>query len=294
MIPDSAATITEASPELEPTVRATERHLIILFPQSETDWAASKLQSFAKVTGLTVYDARLALQTQKHRILRKLNEEEKALELSKRLTELGIRHITLAEADVRAMPVEPVRRMALGDQSLELTLSKGNKLKIDYSDLLLLVRGEIRRESHKKPKKAADGSSRSLTPGLRLHIYGAGATVAAELDSEGFDWNVLPAEVRSPSTPLNFKQLTDELLLRGTRAKLDRGFDMEPVVLSRSEPVSGIGEILQGSRKSKGALYDNSDQFRFYARWRFLVELALSQPPTRDIPPPPSKSYMAW
>jgi hypothetical protein len=278
---DSVGTITETLSVIAPAVSTPDRHLIILSPQSVGDIPASTIEAFAEVTGLTAYDARLALQTQKHRLLRKVNEEGDARDLSERLEELGVRHFKFAEEDVRALPVEPVRKIELGDRSLELALSDGRKLTIDYPNLLLLVRGEISRERHKKPKKASEGASRPLTPGLWLHIYSLDASIAAELDSDEFDWSAL-AEDQSPSTPINFKRLTDKILLRASQASLDRGFDMEPVVLSRSEPVSGIGEALQGSKESKGALYDNGAQFRFYARWRFLVERETHRMTSRD------------
>jgi hypothetical protein len=270
-IPASVETISEAAPVVAPTVSAPDRHLIILSPQAEGENHPSKIQSFAEVTGLPTYDARLALQTQKHRLLRKFNEKADARDLSERLENLGVQHFELAEAEVHALSVEPVRRMELGDRSLELDLSDGKKLAAEYPDLLLLVRGEIRREHHKEPRKAAKGGSRPLTPGLRLHLYSLDASAALEIDSDEFDWSTL-AEDQSPSTPINFKRLTDRILLRSTRASLDRGFDMEPIVLSRAEPASGVGEMLQGPKESKGTLYDNSAQFRFYARWRFLVE----------------------
>ena len=253
----------------------TDWHLIILSPQSETDTGDSKIQSFAEVTGLAAYDARLWLQTRRHRLFRKVHDASEARGLSERLDEMGIRHFTLAEADVQALPVETLRRIELGSRSLELSLAEGQRQAIDYSDLLLLVRGEIRREQHQEKKmaiaKGAKGASRSQTPGLRLHIYGVDASVSAELDSEVFDWRIL-AEDQSPSTPINFKRLTDKLLLLASQAKLDRGFDMESVVLSRSEANSGIGEMLQGQKGREGTLYDNGPQFRFYSRWRFLVE----------------------
>ena len=71
-----------------------------------------------------------------------------------------------------------------------------------------------------------------------------------------------------------FKRLEDEIVAR-TGVGLDRGFDMEPVVLSRSQADVEVGSMLgteQGSRE--GVIYDNQAQFRFYARWRYLVARA--------------------
>lgn len=117
------------------------------------------------------------------------------------------------------------------------------------------------------------GASKRLTPEHRLHLYAIDAKMAVELAAEQFDWSVLGAE-RSISTPINFKRLVDEILGRTEDLELDRGFDLEPVVLSRSESETEVDAMLgAGEKNREGANYDNEGQFRFYARWRYLVEL---------------------
>ena len=118
------------------------------------------------------------------------------------------------------------------------------------------------------------GATKRLTPEHRLHLYAVDAKVAVELDPEQFDWSVLGGD-RSISTPINFKRFVDEILGRTEGLELDRGFDLEPVVLSRSESVTEVDAMLgAGEKNREGAIYDNEGQFRFYARWRYLVELA--------------------
>jgi hypothetical protein len=98
--------------------------------------------------------------------------------------------------------------------------------------------------------------------------------VAAELDAEQFSWDALGGE-HSPSTPINLKRLIDGILERAAGAELDRGFDMEAVVFSQAEGGSSLDSMLGvGQTSREGAVYDNEAQFRFYARWRYLVARA--------------------
>ena len=57
---------------------------------------------------------------------------------------------------------------------------------------------------------------------------------------------------------------------------VDRGFDLELPVLSRVGHGSDLAQILSGRGSPGGVLFDNEDQFRFYARWRYRLERHLS------------------
>ena len=118
------------------------------------------------------------------------------------------------------------------------------------------------------------GASRPLTPGHRVHLYTEDASVAAELNPEQFDWNAFSGRHGS-SVLLNCKRLMEELLHRAAGMELDRGFDLEPVVLSRSLAVSELESVLaEVESRQGGVVHDNEVQFRFYARWRYLVARA--------------------
>ncbi|MFQ5790722.1 MAG: hypothetical protein ACE5JI_09630 [Acidobacteriota bacterium] len=224
---------------------------------------------------MTVHDACLLLHTDRLRLLRKVTGAGAAAELSRTLDAVGIDHFAIAEASVGALPVVPVRWLQFQPEVLVLGLGPARKLEIDFGDLLLLVRGEIVREKHRQRRRIT--ASRSMTPGLRLHFYGEEATVAAELDTEAFDWDVLDRE-RSHSTVLNCKRLVDRICRRAPGVQLDRGFDREPIALSRarmdSDPSSMLAGAAEGKDKQEGVLYDNEAQFRFYARWRYLAACA--------------------
>ena len=58
--------------------------------------------------------------------------------------------------------------------------------------------------------------------------------------------------------------------------ELDRGFDHEPVVVSRSIATDLGNALAEAKRGPEGVLYDNEAQFRFYARWRYRVARRLA------------------
>jgi hypothetical protein len=229
---------------------------------------------FAEAAGVNAYDARLALLTDRPRLLRKTGTADEAASLSARLRSAGIAHFTVAEAVLLSMAVVPIRNLEFLVGDLRLGLAGGRLLVVPYRDLSFLVRGEVVRERHRERLMGTiRGANQALTPSQLLHFYPRDATVVAELDPEQFDWSVL-GERRTTSTPLNFRRLVEEVLERAPDAVLDRGFDWEPVVLSRAqqEEHAGIGAALAGEGSPReAAVYDNVAQFRFYSRWRYLV-----------------------
>lgn len=246
------------------------RYLIILAPQ--TTPVDDGAESFAEIMGLASYDARLALQTERPRLVRKVDRLPEAEELSAGLASARIAHFVVAESDVESLSVVPIRNLELLVEEMRFGLAEGRLLLMPYRDLSLLVRGEIVRERHRERLLGTiQGTNRPLTPGQRLHFYTREATAVAELDPEQFDWSAL-GDSRTTSTLINFRRIVEEIRERAPRAELDRGFDWEPVVLSRATENEEIGSALSeegGAREA--AIYDNEAQFRFYSRWRYLV-----------------------
>ena len=142
---------------------------------------------------------------------------------------------------------------------------------------MLCVRGEITRENHNERKLAtAKGANRRLSPGLLLHLYSKEASVAVEVDPESFTW---PRFGHQPtrSALLNLEHFLDAVEDKTPGVLVDRGFDRELPVLSRAGDGSDLAQILSGSGSPGGVLFDNEDQFRFYARWRYRLERHLRQ-----------------
>lgn len=272
----AAPKLMRAEPAIVVQAPVSDRYLIILAPLSDPESMDGKGPAFAQVMGWTLYDARLALQTRRHRLIRKVEGAEPAEELAARLRQLGLEPIVLAQADIESLRIASIRWLHLRTVSLDLGLAGGENVQVPYAQLLLVVRGEIARQRHHERRIATPrGASRPLTPGMCLHLYEADCALATELDAEQFDWDVLGQE-RSSSTPINIKRLVNEILRRAPAATLDQGFDLEPVVLSRAGSEAGLDSMLEGPESREGVIYDNQEQFRFYARWRYLVARAES------------------
>ena len=273
----------ERLPETAPLEASGNRHLIILAPQLEG--LDGRVEPFAEAVGMDPYDARLALQIKRPRLLRKVETASEAAHLSARLASARITHFTLAEADVTSIEIVPLRNMALMEEELRLGLAGGRFQVIRYRDLALLVRGDVAREHHRERGLGTiQGTSRRLTPGLRLHFYVRQGVAVYELDPEQFDWSIL-GDAQSPSTPLNLRRLLDKIKERVPELVIDRGFDWEPVVLSRAEQETEISSALASERSRQDAsVYDNQSQFRFYSRWRYLIAGMETHLPSREDP----------
>ena len=153
------------------------------------------MEPFAEAAGMDPYDARLALQIERPRLLRKVETATEAADLSARLASARIAHFTLAEADVISIEIVPVRNMAFMEEELHLGLAGGKLQVTRYRDLAFLVRGDIARERHReRGLGTVQGTNHSLTPGLRLHFFPKKAAAVYELDPEQFDWSLLGSE----------------------------------------------------------------------------------------------------
>lgn len=247
---------------------AADWHLVILIPSGPPDDAT--IESLSDVAGVSRYDARLSLSSTRPRILRRVESDLSARGLSERLRASRIPHYVVSEKSILALPVTRAQRGELQEQALELSV-EGTTLSIPYEDILVCVRGEITRENHNERKLAtAKGANRSLSPGLLLHLYSKEASVAVEVDSESFTW---PSSGHEPtrSAILELERFLDSIEDKTSGVLVDRGFDLELPVLSRAGDSSDLAHVLS-SASPGGVLFDNRDQFRFYARWRYRLE----------------------
>jgi hypothetical protein len=232
---------------------------------------------FARIAGVSPYEARLSLSSARPRLFRWLDSEAEARRWSSELSSARVPHYVVSEATVIALPVARAKGLAFQDRHVEIRIegnpgaSAPSNLTVPLSDVLLLVRGEITRERHDERRLGSTRSvSRRLTPGLRLHLYPREASIAIEIDPESFDFQALESE-RSASALLNLDRLLARLVQRTPGAQLDRGFDQEPAVVARSVELDLGDALAEAKRGSEGVLYDNEAQFRFYARWRYRV-----------------------
>lgn len=271
--PLPAAYADESSTLALAPASAADWHLIILIPSGPPDDAM--VETLADVAGVSRYDARLSLTSTRPRVFCRMEGDRFARGLSEQLKATRIPHYVVSEKSILALPVSRAHRGELKEHVLELSLD-GRALSIPYEDILLCVRGEITRENHNERKLAtAKGANRSLSPGLLLHLYSRQASVAVEVDSESFTW---PSSGHEPtrSALLDLEHFLDAVEDKTPGVLVDRGFDLELPVLSRAGDTSDLAHILSAGSPG-GVLFDNEDQFRFYARWRYRLERYLRQ-----------------
>ena len=250
---------------------AGDRHLLILLPADVRDEAS--IQELSRIASISLYDARINLSSPRPRLFRRLATETESRRLSQELAAARIPHYVVSEESVTSLPITRASAIDLRDRHLEVTLDAASpsRASLPYADVLLLVRGEITRERHDERKLGSTkGASRRLTPGLRLHLYTRDSPLAVEVDPDLFDFRVLEAE-RTTSALLNLEKLTARILGEAPDLDVDRGFDFEPLVLSRSGGSDVTDALASSDRGPAGVPYDDESNFRFYARWRYRV-----------------------
>lgn len=256
------------------------RHLLILLPAEGRDEAS--IRELSRIASVSAYDARLSLSSPRPRLFRRVDCESEARRLSEELTAARIPHYAVAEAAVTSLPIARASTFDLRERHLEMVLEGAslNGAQAPYGDMLLIVRGEITRERHDDRKLgSAKGASRRLTSGLRLHLYMRDSSFAVEVDPDLFDFRLLQEE-KTSSALLNFERLIARLLSKAPGLAIDRGFDHEPLVLSRAGGGGDVTDALAASdRGPEGVLYDNEASFRFHARWRYRVARHLQRRP---------------
>lgn len=252
-----------------------ERQIVILVPAGEP--SDGMVEELSRIAGMGRYDARLSLQATRPRVFRRIDSESVARDLSEQLSRSRIPHYVVSEASVTALAVSRARRAELHERHVRFDF-EATRLTLPFQEMLLFVRGEIVRERHNdKRLGTVKGASHRLTAGLRLHLYGHESSMAVEVDPEGFDWSVL-GEDRTSSSLLNLERFLSRLSASAKGAEVDRGFDHEPLVLSRAESASDLaGALAESDRGLEGVLYDNEERFRFYSRWRFRLARHLSR-----------------
>jgi len=255
-----------------------DRHLLILLPPEARDDA--DIVAFSRIASVSAYDARLSLASPRPRLFRRLDTEAEARRFSEEFSAARIPHYVVPEASVTALPVARASAIDLRERHFQIVLdgASSSLVPAPYGELLLLVRGEITRERHDERRLGSTkGVSRRLTPGLRLHLYLRDPSVAIEVDPDLFDFRFL-LEEKTASALLNFEKLIARILEKAPGLAVDRGFDQEPLVLSRAGGVGDVTDSLASSdRGPSGVPYDDEANFRFYARWRYRVARHLSR-----------------
>jgi hypothetical protein len=236
------------------------------------DLSGATPEGVASALGLTRYEAGQRVRRSGYQPHLVAPDDEAAAEGS-RLASLGLAVTVVPEAEilVASQPAR-VRTASLGAGWLEVESEEGLR-RLNPHDLLLVVRGAIRRQymtGFDPPKRLR---SATLAPGARfqLHLRHARDLRPFEVDADAVE---LRGERRYPASSL--LELEHWLRLLAP-ASLDTAFDrLAPALAPAEEPRGGAAALSARrglERRPTGPpVLDNVAQFRFYSGWRAGVE----------------------
>jgi hypothetical protein len=260
-----------ASAKAEPDAEA--RSVLVL------DLEGVAPRALAAALKLSLYEAKQRLLRgglQLHRIA----AVEEARADAERLAAQGVPVLCFDEAAVRqaAAPL-----LAEGGRfeagTLSLRTPKGAR-RLTTSDLLLVVRGPIRRE-YRTREDWKRLKSATLADGYRFHLHLLSDEPPLELDPGSFEF-----DAREPVATSSILRMAEGLAELAAGRPLDDGFRLLPPALGPAEPDAskrlGSAGALGGrpaADPAEAPILDNVRQFRFHSAWRGLVERARRRGP---------------
>jgi hypothetical protein len=157
-----------------------------------------------------------------------------------------------------------------------LARTQSGELELPASDLLLVVRGPIRREYQAQPR-LRKVTTASLTDGYRFHLHRRSAPAPVELDPEGFEFDDAAGAVAS-----SLLRVAAWLDVIAAGVSVDDAFRfLSPALGTAQEQARArlgaaraLGKRLveSGRAESDRLILDNVRQFRAYSAWRGVAE----------------------
>jgi hypothetical protein len=242
---------------------AADRVLVIL------DLRRCEPRALARALGLSAFEAGQRSKRggfQLHRVAARAE----ALADAERIAREGVATLTLAEAEALAEPVV-VRAGRLEPGGLQGRSGQG---RFDWprTDLLLVVKGPIRRQNQAEDKHLKRMRTASPNEGYRFHLHRRSDRRPLELDPEAFDFEAERGVLAS-----SFLRMSTWLDSFEPRPDVDDGFRFLTPALGAAEAQSDVARSLgrAGERKDAAVVLDNVRQFRFYSGWRGALARAL-------------------
>jgi len=274
--PETAAATTAAEAEARSAGAgsgpASEARSVLVL-----DLAGVEPRSLAGALKLSLYEAKQRLLRgglQLHRIA----AVEEARADAERLAALGVPVLRFDEAAVR-QAASPLLveggRFEAGTLSLR---TPGGARRVASADVLLLVRGPIRRE-YRTREDWKRLKSATLADGYRFHLHLLQDEPPLELDPGSFEF-----DAREPVATSSILRMSEWLAELAAGRPQDDGFRLLPPALGPAEPDAskrlGSAGALGGrpaADPAEAPILDNVRQFRFHSAWRGLVERSRSR-----------------
>jgi hypothetical protein len=189
----------------------------------------------------------------------------------------GLAVTVLDEAAVQAAAAPLVARKGrLDGATLALRIGSDN-LGVEKADVLLGVRGPIRRE-YQTAANWRRLRSATLSDGYRFHLHRHSDPRPVELDPGAFEFDEEDEAFQSSLLRLNswFATLT-------AHAAVDDAFRLlTPALGAEAADEAGVFKLAEAARparpKGEPLVLDNLRQFRFYSAWRGTLERGLRRP----------------
>jgi hypothetical protein len=239
------------------------------------DLSQADVRLVAAALGLAPYEAAQRVRRGGFQLHRVLPEAEADAE-ARRLERAGLTVLFASAEAVRAasQPIVLVGGRLLPERLVGRTA--GGSLELVASDLLLVVRGPIRREYQAQPRPHKIRSA-SLTQGYRFHLHRLSAPQPVELDPEGFEFDDAAGAVAS--SLLRVAGWLDVLArgvavdeaFRALPPALGAAQEEGPARLDAARALSARGAA-EGRAAGERIVLDNVRQFRAYSAWRGVVE----------------------
>ena len=239
------------------------------------DLSRAEAHVLARALALAPYEAQQRVRRGGFQLHRLLPGPEAAAE-AERLEREGLTVLVAGAEAVRAasQPALVVGGRLEPDRLAGRTAA--GPLELEAADLLLVVRGPIRRE-YQAPLRPRKVMSASLTDGYRFHLHRRSIPQPVELDDAGFEFDDAGGQVASSLLRL---AAWVEVVARGVgvddafrlvspalgAAQADGTARLDP---ARALRTRGPGEDRAGDER---IVLDNVHQFRAYSAWRGTVE----------------------
>jgi hypothetical protein len=279
--------VTDASAALrKPTLRPLEKweqgFNSIYIPGQDASADAARLEAIASLLRLSSEDVRRVFEATQPLPLARAATEEEALLIERRLEELGVRVLTVADAELalETNPPKRVRALELGDNALVAWPTGGNEtLRAAWDEIGLLVVGRIvtRQVEVEERRGRRDENeiveTRELSNDLALlDIYSSATEGNWRIVAGNFDFSCL-RDRKSLLASANFAKLRAELRARAPRARDDDSYARVRHALGAAWPLEQQTASRGWRRGGPGRIstemvttIDNERQFTRYSR----------------------------
>ena len=224
-----------------------------------------------RVLGLPPFEAEMRRRRGGLQLHRRGKEAELRDE-ARRLESAGFAVFVVAESEARPQVIPVTGGRQEGDR-LRLRSEEG-AIEIAPLELLLVVRGPIRREYQAREIERKKPYTSTLEEGYRFHLHRRLDPRPLELDPASFAFGA-----EAPLTGSSLLELKVWLEALGEAVPVDDGFKHLPPALGAAAEQGGSlmtrpGRRSSGlpSRRDAPLVLDNVAQFRFYSGWRSVIE----------------------